>query len=217
MRAVMEAVMEAAMGAVKRAVKYAMPAAVVWLLLAATPSQVAAADAAEQREQLRARIQAERERIEARFSAEMTACQQRFVVTACAEDASQRRREALAGPRAQAFMLDDMERRERAIARREAVIAKQREAASRPAPPLPASAPLDRVRPAAPEASPTPGRGNAGAAASAASTEALRRAQARRVRQAEIDATQERIRARQVERLRDGKAAAPLPVPAASR
>ena len=214
----MGAVMGSAKSALIKAGKHAVPRALAWALLAAAPAQVAAADTAEQREQLRARIQTERERIEARFSADMAACQQRFAVTACADEASQRRREALAGPRAQAFMLDDMERRERAVARREAVIAKQREAASRPAPSLPASAPLARrVQPAAPAASPAQGRGNPGAAASAASAEAQRRAQARRERQAEIEATQERIRARQADRLRDGKVAAPLPVPAASR
>ena len=137
----MGAVMGSAKSALIKAGKHAVPRALAWALLAAAPAQVAAADTAEQREQLRARIQAERERIEARFSADMAACQQRFAVTACADEASQRRREALAGPRAQA----------------------------------------------------------------------------RRERQAEIEATQERIRARQADRLRDGKVAAPLPVPAASR
>ena len=199
---------------------------VVLVLLAGALVQAAPADDARQREQLRARIQAERTRIDEMFSADTAACQQQFAVTACVEQARQRRLDALAGARSQALLLDDIERRERAVARREAITVKQREAASRAAPLLPASASesgsapasasIARVRPG-PSAASTAIRRSHSAAASEAAAEALRRAQATRERQAEIEATQDRIRARQIERLREGKVAAPLPVPAASR
>lgn len=201
---------------------------VVLVLLAGAMVQAAPADETRQLEQLRARIQAERTRIDEMFSADMAACQQQFAVMACVEQARQRRRDALAGPRSQALLLDDIERRERAVARREAITVKQREAASRAAPLLPASASesgsasasastsIVRVRPS-PSAASAAIRRSHSAAASEAAAEALRRAQATRERQAEIEATQDRIRARQIERLRKGKVAAPLPVPAASR
>lgn len=189
--------------------------------LSAAHAQPGAADAAgdtQAREQQRARIQAERTRIEAQFTAEMAECQQRFVVTACADAARQRRRDALAAPRTQALMLDDLERRERAVARREAVQTKQREAAARVVPAAAASAPLAGVRREPAEASSAPSRrSDPDAAATAAAAQANQRAIATRERQAEIAATQARIRARQAERRREGKAAAPLPVPAASR
>ena len=203
---------------------------VVLVLLAGAMVQAAPADETRQLEQLRARIQAERTRIDEMFSADTAACQQQFAVTACVEQARQRRRDALAGARSQALLLDDIERRERAVARREAITVKQREAASRAAPLLPASASefasasasasastsIARMRPS-PSAASAAIRRSHSAAASEAAAEALRRAQATRERQAEIEATQDRIRARQIERLREGKVAAPLPVPAASR
>lgn len=190
-------------------------------LALATADGHAAGDAAA-REQARGRIQAERTRIETQFNAELAACQQRFVVTACADEARLRRREALAKPRAEGLALDDIERRERAVARRELVQAKQREASARVAPASPASAPSApsaRVRPAPPPAAAASSvhHHRGAAAASAAEAAAQERSQAARDRQAEIAATQARIRARQAERLREGKVAAPLPVPAASR
>ncbi len=214
-----------------KALKFAV-VGVTWATLAAAvqaqPSAASAAGAGQaqqgqqgrQREQARARIQTERTRIESRFNAEMAACQQRFVVTACMDEARQRRREALAVPRAEGLALDDIERRERAVARRELLQAKQREAAVGGAPALSASAPFARVRPgaeAASAASAPQRRKNSGDAAAAAETAAQARSRAARERQAEIEATQARILARQAERLREGKAAAPLPVPSAAR
>lgn len=185
----------------------------------ASESASASASNAQERELLRAGIKDERSRIEAQFNAEMAACRQRFVVTACLDDARQRRRDALIAPRAEELTLDDIQRRERAAVRREVIQAKQREAASRPAAPLAASAPGERVRPGPSAATSTPAtqRVVPGAAASAAQASARQRANAARERQAQIEATQARIRERQAERLREGKVAAPLPVPAASR
>ena len=191
------------------------------MLLAATTALAAgignagaqtAADTAG-REQARARMQAERTRVEDRFKAEMAVCQHRFIVTACEDEARLRRRDGLALPRAEGLALDDIERRERAVARRETVQAKQREAATRTAPTAPASAALPKAR-RAPDASAVfPPRDDPAAAASAQAV-AQQRALAARERRAEIEATQARIRARQAERLRQGKSAAPLPVPA---
>jgi len=184
----------------------------------APESASASASNAKGRELLRARIKDERSRIETQFNAEMAACRQRFVVTACVDDARQRRRDALTAPRAEELTLDDLERRERAAVRREVIQAKQREAASRAAAPLAASAPGERVRPGPSAATSAPAqRADPGAAASAAQASARQRANAARERQAQIEATQARIRERQAERLREGKVAAPLPVPAASR
>ena len=184
----------------------------------APESASASASNAKGRELLRARIKDERSRIETQFNAEMAACRQRFVVTACVDDARQRRRDALTAPRAEELTLDDLERRERAAVRREVIQAKQREAASRAAAPLAASAPGERVRPGPSAATSAPAqRANPGAAASAAQASARQRANAARERQVQIEATQARIRERQAERLREGKVAAPLPVPAASR
>jgi len=209
--------------------KLAVLAAGAALLLMAGVAQAASAPEsapasasesnAQERELLRARIKDERSRIEAQFSAEMAACRQRFVVTACLDDARQRRRDALTAPRTEELTLDDLERRERAAVRREAIEAKQREAASRPAAPLAASAPGERVRPGPSAATSTPAtqRADPGAAVSAAQASARQRANAARERQAQIEATQARIRDRQAERLREGKVAAPLPLPAASR
>jgi len=178
----------------------------------------ASASNAQERELLRARIEDERSRIEVQFNADMAACRQRFVVTACVDNARRRRRDALTAPRAEELTLDDLQRRERAAVRREVIQAKQREAASQAAAPLAASAPGERVRPGPSTATQTPAqRADPGAAASAAQASARQRANAARERQAQIEATQARIRERQAERLREGKLAAPLPVPAASR
>jgi hypothetical protein len=189
-----------------------------WLAgAAALAAAQAAPDVAAARAQQRAQLLAERQRIEAEFQATVAACRQRFAVTACVDEARQRRRDALAVPRTQALVLDDLERRERAVARREAVQAKQRKAAERA---LPASAAPAASRPArqgpAPAQAAAP-RSNPASAAEASAAAASRRAQAAQQRQAEIEATQARIRARQAERARQGKVAAPLPVPAASR
>lgn len=74
-------------------------------------------------------IEDERERIEAAYAAELARCNERFAVTACVDHARQRRRAALAGPRARELALDDAERRSRAAARRQAVKDKQIRAA----------------------------------------------------------------------------------------
>ncbi len=162
----------------------------------------------------RAAVAAERQRLEARFAAEEAQCRERFAVTACIDDVRQRRRIALAAPRAQELAQDDADRMQRAQSRREAVARKQKQAAERPVveperarelrlPPPPAPLAEPRV-PAAPSAD-----------------EAARRAAASRDRRERIAASQDRIVTRQVERAsRNKRPGEPLPLPpevAASR
>lgn len=182
-------------------------------------------------------IEAERKRIEATYAAELARCEQRFAVTACVDDARQRRRVALAGPRARELALDDAERRSRAAARRQAVQDKRRRAAQAPVAPrfelsLPpaaasqaAAAPASATAEARAASAPTNAAATAAAPAVAASAvqhsaaaraAAGQRARAAQERQSKIQAEQARIAARQAERARAGKPAAPLPVPAAS-
>lgn len=155
----------------------------------------------------RGAISAERKRLEAAFAAEEAQCRERFAVTACVDDVRQRRRAALASPRAQELALDDADRLQRAQVRREAVARKQKEAAERPVvapepqreprlPPPPA--PLAELRP-----HPT-----------LSAEDAARRAAAGRERRDKINASQDRIVTRQLERAsRNTKPAEPLPVP----
>ena len=92
-------------------------------LLAALP---AAADRAAERQ----RIDSERRAIEAGFAAEEAACRERFVVTSCVDDVRQRKRDALAGLRAEGLLLDDADRQARAAARLQAIESKRLESAS---------------------------------------------------------------------------------------
>lgn len=155
----------------------------------------------------------ERQRLEAAFAAEEAQCRERFAVTACIDDVRQRRRIALAGPRAQALAQDDADRLQRAQARREAVARKQKQAAERPVvEPEPAREPR-LPPPPAPLAEPR-------VHAAPPADEAARRAAASRERREKIAASQDRIVTRQVERAsRNKKPGEPLPLPpeAASR
>jgi len=170
----------------------------------------------------RAAIQAERDRLDAQFAAEQARCAERFAVTACLDEVRERRRAAMEGPRARALALDDAERRNRAAARREAVAQKQRRAAdSSPPADVPVSAPglaapALAPSPSLPRVRPEDATASRAAAASAADAAAAQRAAAARKRQAAIDAEQARVASRLAERARQGKAAAPLPLPASA-
>ncbi len=183
---------------------------------AAEPADTDAAAIARER----AALQVERDRLEAQFAAELARCSERFAVNACRDEVSQRRRVALEGPRARSLALDDLERSRRAAARREALAQKQRGASAPAVPaenvPLAASAP-SAADPAASRAQrEIPPHAVAPAASAAAEAAAAQRAAESHRRQASIRAERERVQARQAERARQGKAAAPLPVPAAS-
>lgn len=162
----------------------------------------------------RAGVATERQRLEAGFAAEEAQCRERFAVTACIDDVRQRRRIALAGPRAQELAQDDAERLQRAQSRREAVARKQKQAAERP---IVEAEPVRELRlppPPAPLAEPR-------VQAAPPADEAARRAAASRERREKIAASQDRIVTRQVERAsRNKKPGEALPLPpevAASR
>jgi hypothetical protein len=168
----------------------------------------------------RSHIEAEIQRLSSVFAAEESACKQRFLVTSCVEDVQLRRREALGRQRARLLALDDEDRKQRASARLAVIEGKrqaQRTGVPESQPPRPsveraplaaASVPLTAVRrdPAGPSS-----RQDAASAAAAQRVVAARR------RQQQADAHANEVRQKLLERERSGKAAAPLPVPAASR
>ncbi len=118
-------------------------------------------------------IELERQAIEARWRQAQAACEQRFAVTSCSNEAKSERRTALAVQREAELRLDDAERQQRARARRDSLAQKQADAASRVAPAAPAKASQARAaaRPALP--------GKRAVAASSAGTDAPSPAPAR--------------------------------------
>jgi colicin import membrane protein len=86
-------------------------------LCAALLALAGAAAGADERADEKADAKAERARIEAAFKADLAACEARFVVTACVDDAKQRRRNALAPVRLRELQLDALERQRRASER----------------------------------------------------------------------------------------------------
>lgn len=169
----------------------------------------AAADLTPELRTERQRIAAERQRLEAAFAEEEARCASRFAVTACLDDVRQRRRAALELPRSRELAIDDIERRQRATARREAVEEKQRRAAARPVAEPASSAAPARALPA-----PAPASSAREPHAPPSADLARQRAAAAHERQEKLRATQQRVQAREAERARQGRRAAPLPVPA---
>lgn len=155
----------------------------------------------------RQQIAAERRNIERDFAAQEQACRQRFAVTGCVEDASARRRQALAPWREKELALDAADRRRRAAQRQAAIQARLQaaSAAAASAPPvLPrtrkASTTPSTVLPAAPPA-----------ASPAQASAAAGRVKDAAARKAEAEAVQARVARRQAERAREGKVVTPLP------
>lgn len=158
----------------------------------------------------RQQIEAARQRIAQDFSAQEQACWQRFAVTDCVEDVRARRRQALVPWREKELALDAADRQRRADERRAAIQAKTKAAAE-----APASAPPVVPRARKPGPTPTTVLPLAPPAADPArAAEAAARVQDAAKRKAEAEAAQARVVRRQAERSREGKAAAPLPVPA---
>jgi colicin import membrane protein len=166
-------------------------------------------------EALRADIAAQRQLINQRFAAEEQACQLRFAVTACVDDARTVQRQALAPLRSREAALDEAERQQRAEERRSAVAAKQRAQqesgrAASAAGELPSVAPpppRERPAPRQPHARPARARDNG-------AQEAAKRVQAAQSRASEAAAAQARVANRLAQRQAAGKVAQPLPVPA---
>ncbi|HZF78620.1 MAG TPA: hypothetical protein VEZ89_02405 [Rubrivivax sp.] len=167
----------------------------------------------------RSQIEAEMQRLTGVFAAEESACTQRFLVTSCVEDVQLRRREALARERARLLALDDEDRRQRAGARLAAIESKRQAQRNSVPEPQPQRSAVERV-PAAAASVPLTAvrRGQAGPSRQeAASAAAAQRVVAARRRQQEVEAHANEVRQKLLERERSGKAAAPLPAPAASR
>lgn len=182
-------------------------ALVTVVLVASTVAPSASADDAGER----ARLDGERRRIEERHRADVLACQSRFAVNACLEEARAQRRAALDPLRRRELDLDDAERRRRAAERAREVELRRQETLVRPPPPVPApERPLpvtaEPAVPAASAAPPPPPRNTAAAAA--------RRAEAARERREAAAAEREKIRRREAERQARQKSAEPLPTPA---
>jgi colicin import membrane protein len=156
-----------------------------------------------------------RSRIEASFKAESADCQQRFVVTACIDDARQRRREALAELARREQEVDAIERQRRAAQRQTQLARKQEETARRPGEPASAARPLRLVpSPAASAAHRPAGSAVPRASAAPANTHAKQEAYARR--EAAIQAHKDQVAKRNAERASQRPRAEPLPDPASS-
>ena len=169
-------------------------------------------------------LRAQRAEIEATLLRESQACEQRFAINACLDEARARRIAALKPLQTLENLLDARLRTERVQAQRERVEARQHEAAAdegrkqtemiRQAD-TPASAPAELPAARTPRASPTAHAQATGAKQAAAAVVA---AQARRAQTAERQkqqlAHQADVKKRAAERLASGKKpAAPLPLP----
>lgn len=199
----------------------------LWVVSAVGHAETAAPKSGE-----RERIERERAAVEALYAERSAACQSRFAVTDCVDDAKRQRREALAPLRLQANALDDAQRTQRA-ARRLAEVrdkvsaaeAQQREIVVREAPggsrkvaappveDAASAAPREvKQRPApkpgstrTPRPAPTAAERRAAEAGSEARAEARKEAAA---------VHREAVEKRNAERAPRGKRAPPLPVPA---
>ncbi|MGC4080255.1 MAG: hypothetical protein QM702_25040 [Rubrivivax sp.] len=161
----------------------------------------------------RSRIAAERAAAESRYKAEQAECRQRFVVTACVDEAKARRREALGRLKHQELVLDEQDRRRRAAARLQAIEEKQREAAARP--PMPVQpAPVIREAASAPaaRAPQTPSAAERAQRAREEAARAQRRAQAADDLRQQAAEDRARIAEREADRrAKDKKVPTPLP------
>lgn len=92
------------------------PAWLVFVLSAALLPQVRAATPGDERHE-RQRIASERAQVQAVYVQRERECEQRFMVTACIEEVRRSRREALERLRYQDAILDEAQRRQRALQR----------------------------------------------------------------------------------------------------
>jgi uncharacterized membrane-anchored protein YhcB (DUF1043 family) len=165
----------------------------------------------------RARIARERADVEARFQAQRRECETRFAVTACVDEARAGHRQALQRLRREEGVLDEAQRRQRAAARLSAIEEKQRaerERASAPRAERPAAEPL-QVRAPRQAASAAARPASAPASAPDRAAEEARKRAAFEARQREAREHREQAEQRRAQREKSGKAAAPLPDPAA--
>jgi hypothetical protein len=169
----------------------------------------------------RRRIAEQQDQARARFVQEERECQQRFVVTACVDEARRRQREQLASLNRQSAVLDDYERRQRAadrsLAIRERISAEEARQRQQAAPPR-----QPRTLPLKPPSEVPGGAATMAPAAAAASAADVQRgareARSRatfNARQAEAQSHRESAERRALQRQQNRGAAAPLPVPSA--
>jgi colicin import membrane protein len=179
--------------------------------------QLAAAPDAE-----RDRIRVERAAARSKFEMQERACQTKFVVTSCVDAARKEQRETLARLRREEAVLDDATRREAAEARSLANRDRAQSPDSRASEAAQPGSAVDSRQPAS-RAAPSPNRARNGASKpasrSASEVESQRlieqqneakfdeKARAAQARRAEVER-------RNAQRAAQGKAAAPLPLPA---
>jgi hypothetical protein len=160
----------------------------------------------------RDRIAAERAEAVARFAEAERACSHRFVVTSCVNAARKEQRATLTRLRHAELALDDAERREASAQRHREL--EERAAAQDAGPREPSSAPHRAVERSAPEPNPAVARPQRSAFTAAERRTLERRnetqfeARARAARE-----HRESVNRRNAQRMNEGKAAAPLPVP----
>ena len=188
-----------------------MGAGALFLGLFAWPAQgLAAADEAAQRQQLAA----ERRAADSRFQQAQADCRQRFALNACIDDARAAHRRALAGVKERERVLDEGQRRQRALDRQTAIDRRQQVAEERP--PEPDARPLARGASAARPSARREGDARRARDAAVAQAKAAERAAAARKLQAAIEADQARIKERLAKREAQGRKAQPLPSPASA-
>lgn len=162
----------------------------------------------------RARISRERAEAQARFEQRQRECAQRFAVTPCVEEARAEHRQALLQLRRQEGVLDEAQRKQRAAARLAAIEEKRRTEQERAVPPRAERQPAPlQLKPPRPPAAARPASAPASEAGAAAREQ---RSRARfEARQRDAQAHREEAVQRRAQRESKGKAASPLPDPAA--
>jgi len=175
----------------------------------------ASSQAADQNGVERARIREERAQAQRLYEERARACDERFAVTSCLEEARAQRREAMDRLRHEEFVLDNAKRKQRAAERTKRIREKQIEHESKPSPLVVrerTEAPAKRAAKTSPPAA-------SGGASHASSTSHISDEQARRNRAA-FEAKQKQaaehraeVEQRSAERLQKTKPTASLPVP----
>jgi len=191
---------------------------VVLLMLSLGVSATAGAASADPRGEQKARIVAERQQAHQRYEAARKACEQRFAVTPCLEEARGQRREVLDRLAREQAVLDDAQRRQRAADRLKGIQDRARQLDDRAVNPPAARTSQRGARsasspaPAAPLA-PQASRPDPRAALTAEQSARHRAEHDERLREAA--AHRAAVERRNAERAAKKPPAAPLPVPSA--
>jgi colicin import membrane protein len=183
---------------------------VMTVLLAVWPSRSVVA--AEDRAQQRVRIAAERREANRRFEEARRACEERFAVTTCLDEARRERRRVLDRLAADQAVLDDAQRRQRAAERLRGIQDKARQGNERSAAPPPAKK-VQRVPPARQTTMPLPPVQAEARHPSVTPEEGERRRTELAHRMQEAQAHREAVEKRNAARDAQKAPAAPLPVP----